>query len=77
MSNDALWCGHAATDIHDEPHDQVGEVEATVESVGERAKVAIAVLAVPEGFVGTGQTKPPGQRARRTTSAQPVSVPKL
>ena len=54
MSNDALWCGRAATDIHDEPHDQVGEVQATVESVGERTKVAIAVLAVPEGFVGTG-----------------------
>ena len=54
MPIDALWCGHAATDIHDEPHDQVGEVEPTVESVGERTKVAIAVLSVPEGFVGTG-----------------------
>jgi len=53
MSNDALPCGLAATDVHNEPHDQVGEVEAPVESVGERAEVAVCILAVPEGLVGT------------------------
>ena len=57
MSNDAFWCGLAATGNHDEPHDQAGEIETTVESVGKRAKVAIAVFAVPEGFVGTGHDR--------------------
>ena len=51
MSNDAFRSGRAAAGVHGEPYDQVGEVEAPVESVGERAEVAVAVLAVPESFV--------------------------
>ena len=31
MANDAFRCGLAATDVHDEPHDQAGEVEVSVE----------------------------------------------
>ena len=52
MPNDAFRCGLAATDVHDESHDQVGEVEAPVESIGERAEIAVCVLAIAEGLVG-------------------------
>lgn len=49
------WCGVAATDVDDESHDQVGQIEAPVESVGERAEVSIGVLGVPESLVGSRQ----------------------
>lgn len=46
MSDDPLGRRLAATDVDDEANDQVGEVEAAVESVGEGAEVAISVLGV-------------------------------
>ena len=45
MPDGSLRFGLGPTDVHDELHDQVGEVEAPVESVGERAEVAVCVFA--------------------------------
>jgi len=35
-------------DVHDQTHDQVRQIEAAVESIGERAKGVVGVLAVSE-----------------------------
>ena len=53
MTNDAFRCGLALTDVNDEPHDQVGEVEAPVESVGERAEVAMTALSCHTFLLGS------------------------
>jgi hypothetical protein len=50
LPNDALGRCRTAADIHDETHDQVGQVEAPVESVAERTEAG--VLGVSEGLVG-------------------------
>jgi hypothetical protein len=55
MSNDTYLSCSALADIHDELHDQVGEIEASVESVGERAEVLVCVL---EGLAGSGDHRP-------------------
>ncbi len=55
MSDDPLGRRLAATDVDDEANDQVGEVEAAVESVSEVAEVAISVLGVAEGLVSARQ----------------------
>ena len=55
MADDTRRRGRAAADIDDELHDQAGQIETPVESVGERAEVSIGVLAVPECLVGSRQ----------------------
>jgi hypothetical protein len=52
LPNDAFGSCRAAADINDEANNQVGQIEAPVESVGERAEVAVGVLGVSEGLVG-------------------------
>ena len=53
FSNDAPWRCRAAADIHHETHDQVSQVEATVDKwVGERAQVAVRALGKSQDFVG-------------------------
>ena len=55
QSNYAPRRGLASADIHYEAHNQIGEIESSVESVGKRAQVVIRVLGVFEGLVGAGQ----------------------
>ena len=51
LSNDALGRCGAAADVDNQAHDQIGQIEAAVESVGEGAEVAVGVLGVSEGLV--------------------------
>jgi len=41
--------------VRDHPHDQVRQIEAAVEPVGERAKVMVGVLAASERLAGDGE----------------------
>ena len=55
MPNDAFRCGLGARFVNDQAYHQVGEVEAPVESVGERTEVAGGELAVLECLVSARQ----------------------
>lgn len=55
MANNPVRNGLAATWVDDETHDQAGEVEAPVESVGECSEVVIRISGVAEVRVGTRQ----------------------
>ena len=52
LLKEALERCRAPADIHDETQDQVGQVEATVEPVGERGEVAVGLVGISKGLVG-------------------------
>ena len=55
LPNHPQRCFLGTANVHHQTHDQVRQIEAAVESVGECAKVVVGVLAISERLVSAGE----------------------